>query len=320
MKYKLNLVIEDDQPEPKEEVEVEDTNDEALKEKDIHLNRDSGVGIGVEDTCEAVEDHEEMDDEETEFHEAAEKGGEEEVEEVWEDDNDETFQYVAPEEDFDCEFDDNFDGDEAELLQLILGLNPMANEPPRAFQHLPPATIEEIVEEDAVQMEEKEDDYQKVKEEIHLHSVPFLKSPINFPEVQWSQTDDHIKLYIIAGDLKSYRVMLRPRFARIYLELADSTFRGGVINFFGFIDHIHDHKVELRGLIVYVTINKLVKGPKFHWPRLLDTKVPAKWLKYRQHFDVGDEEESSDKIDAFIAPCEVHESDPNDKVDLEYYS
>lgn len=120
----------------------------------------------------------------------------EQMEEFWEDDNEEVFEYEAPEE---FDFDDNFDGDEEELMMLLMGglnLSQSHAQQSAAQQSFQSATIEELLEEDCPP---------KAPQKV-TNDLPFLKTAIRFPEIYWSQSDNEIKLRLSATDVQDYTI------------------------------------------------------------------------------------------------------------------
>lgn len=75
------------------------------------------------------------------------------------------------------------------------------------------------------------------------------------------------------------------------------------MNLFGAIDP-DTTKVELRGLAIIVTMTKVLQGVQFQWPRLLESKQQARWLKYYHRFDEVDKEELDEDRYEIIGPEE----------------
>lgn len=74
-----------------------------------------------------------------------------------------------------------------------------------------------------------------------------------------------------------------------------------MLNFFGTIDHAGATAV-MRGLVLIITLPKLLPGSKFNWNRLLLTKQHFRWLKYYDNFTgVDDVELNEDSIDGELS-------------------
>lgn len=80
--------------------------------------------------------------------------------------------------------------------------------------------------------------------------------------------------------------------------------------------------VQLRGLVILVTMTKTLPGAQFHWPRLLATKQPARWLKYYQQFDHVDYDELDEEycISNVTQDREYQDDHRPDTVDMDYLS
>lgn len=92
------------------------------------------------------------------------------------------------------------------------------------------------------------------------------------------------------------------------LEFPSGDLRGGVINLFGRIA-TESVTAIMRGLVLVVTLKKLLPGSQFNWPRLLTTEKAMKWLKYYQKFaEVENEDLDDDYTGKFneIAEKNVH--------------
>lgn len=126
----------------------------------------------------------------------------EEEEVFWEDDNTSTFEYVHPEE---LDFDENFDSDDdKELAAMVLNGLGFSTPIPRTTAAKPAvpftgATIEEITEEGEP-----------------VVNTPMLKTAVKLPEIFWSQSDEEIKLRIVAPDVEDYDVEMDTNFIELW--------------------------------------------------------------------------------------------------------
>lgn len=110
----------------------------------------------------------------------------------------------------------------------------------------------------------------------------------------------------------NHQIIHRNRFHR--LQFADEQ-RGGLVPFFGLINTGEEIRVELRGLMIVVTMQKVLKGAEFKWPRLLKYTESEYWLQYYQSFDDVDKD-SADDTKFEVLPIEGNGADEDEKVDL----
>lgn len=100
------------------------------------------------------------------------------------------------------------------------------------------------------------------------------------------------------------------------LQFPNGENRCVAFGFFGKID-TGSVTVQLRGLVIIVTMTKLLTGPAFNWPRLLATKQPARWLKYYQKFEGVDDAEIEPEF-LIVPPEDKDYEDSDERADIEH--